>query len=105
MVIDARSFPEVTAAQGRTADIMVFESWKTKMPSPHLRVFPRPDDPSPAPRSEPKIPLRLAELFPLLAEAYRGDYLWLEDFADDTVMITRDLYEIVHAFSQCRPSA
>lgn len=75
------------------------------MPSPHLRVFPRPEEPAPAPRGEPKFEMRLSELFPLLAEAYRGDYLWLEDFADDAVMVTRDLFEVVHAFAQCRPSA
>ncbi|MFM7318689.1 MAG: hypothetical protein ACKO5E_17230 [bacterium] len=49
--------------------------------------------------------MKLSELFPLLAEAYRGDYLWLDDFADDTVMITPDLFEVVHAFIKCRPSA
>lgn len=75
------------------------------MLSPHLRVFPPHENDRAATHSEPQIRMKLAELFPILAEAYRGDYLWLEDFADDSVMVTRDLYELVHAFAQCRPSA
>lgn len=78
---------------------------RPKMRSPHLRVFPHHEDSRPVLRSEPKVQMKLSELFPLLAEAYRGDYLWLDDFADDTVMVTRDLFEVVHAFAQCRPSA
>lgn len=75
------------------------------MSSPHLRIFPYGEQPENTPKQSPEIPVKLSELFPLLAEAYRGDYLWLDDFADDTVMITPDLFEVVHAFIKCRPSA
>lgn len=75
------------------------------MSSPHLRIYPRRDDSEGSARQQPAVAMKMSELFPLLAEAYRGDYLWLEDFADDAVMVTSDFYEVVHAFAQCRPSA
>ncbi|MGL4550716.1 MAG: hypothetical protein ACRC33_05975 [Gemmataceae bacterium] len=52
-----------------------------------------------------QIPVRLAELLPLVALAHRNNYLWLQDFLDDEVMITSDLYEVLHAFRCTRPSA
>lgn len=75
------------------------------MSSPHLRIYPHRDEPESGPRQQPSVPMKISELFPLLAQAYRGDYLWLEDFADDAVMVTSDFYEVVHAFAKCRPSA
>ena len=75
------------------------------MSSPHLRIYPHREEPQHNYRSEPRVAMKLSDLFPLLAEAFRGDYLWLDDFADDQVLVTTDLYEIVNAFAQCRPSA
>jgi hypothetical protein len=75
------------------------------MSSPRLRIFPYGEQPENNSRPEPCVPMKLSELFPLLAEAYRRDYLWLDDFSDDTVVVTSDLYEVVHAFAKCRPSA
>jgi hypothetical protein len=47
----------------------------------------------------------LAELLPLIALAQRQNYVWLQDFLDDEVRITADLYEVVQAFRAYRPSA
>ncbi len=69
----------------------------------HLRVFPRvAEDEAPQPAN---VRVRLGDLFPLLAQAHRGNYLWLNDFEDDEICITEDLYEVLQAFRSYRPSA
>ena len=68
----------------------------------HLRVYPREQV---AANQEPTIHVRLGDLFPLLAQAHRGNYLWLNDFEDDEVVITEDLYEVLRSFRAYRPSA
>ena len=68
----------------------------------HLRVYPR--DYTPA-AQEPTVHVRLGDLFPLLAQAHRGNYLWLNDFEDDEVVISEDLYEVLRSFRAYRPSA
>ena len=47
----------------------------------------------------------LGDLLPLVALAHRHNYLWLQDFLEDEVTITSDLYEILRAFRCHRPSA
>lgn len=73
----------------------------------HLRVFP--DSLEPAPRAdnqEPGIHVSLGDLLPLLALARRHQYAWLQDFLDDEVAITADLYDVLCAFTcQRRPPA
>jgi hypothetical protein len=71
--------------------------------SAHLRVFPASQG-SAAEVQEPTVRVSLGDLLPLLALAQRRNYLWLQDFLDDEVSITPDLYEVLRAF-QCRPSA
>ena len=70
----------------------------------HLRVYPEAlndDD-----HQEPEIRVRVADLLPLIAFAKRNNYLWLQDFLDDEVAITSDLYDVLRAFgSSLRPSA
>lgn len=68
----------------------------------HLRIYPpvREEVDQPA-----TVRVRLGDLFPLLVQAHRGNYLWLNDFEDDEVCITEDLYEILRAFRSYRPSA
>jgi hypothetical protein len=53
---------------------------------------------------EPSVHVSLGDLLPLLALAQRRNYIWLQDFLEDEVKITPDLYEVLRAF-QCRPSA
>jgi len=75
------------------------------MATARLRVFPYIDDETQDEPHAPSIPIRLADLYPLLAQAYRDNYVWLRDFEDDQILVNRDLYEVVRAFSNCRPSA
>lgn len=75
------------------------------MATARLRLFPRPEDESPEVATAPDVPIRLMDLYPLLAQAYRDNYVWLRDFENEELMVSRDLYEVVRAFSATRPSA
>ena len=71
----------------------------------HLRVYPASRE-IPYTRSpSPEVRVRLGDLLPLVALAHRNNYLWLQDFLDDEVSITDDLYEVLRAFQCYRPSA
>jgi hypothetical protein len=74
------------------------------MATARLRLFPHPEEEQ-EDASTPSIPIRLCDLYPLLAQAYRDNYVWLRDFEDDRLMVSNDLYEVIRAFSNCRPSA
>ncbi len=75
------------------------------MATVRLRVFPRPEDEPLDEPNTPAVPIRLVDLYPLLAQAYRDNYLWLRDLEDDQLLVSNDLFEVVRAFSNCRPSA
>jgi hypothetical protein len=75
------------------------------MATARLRIFPRPDEEDREDAGTPSISVRLLDLYPLLAQAHRDNFAWLDDFADDTVLVSRDLYEVVRAFANYRPSA
>jgi hypothetical protein len=75
------------------------------MATAQLRVFPRPEDEPEVPVHAPAVPIRLADLYPLLAQAYRDNYVWLRDFEEDQLLVSNDLFEVVRAFADCRPSA
>jgi hypothetical protein len=70
----------------------------------HLRVYSFPDETADA-RPEPTVHLRLGDLLPLVALAQKNNYVWLQDFLDDEVAITDDLYELLITFRSYRPSA
>jgi hypothetical protein len=71
----------------------------------HLRVYPLSKETATAPAQEPSVRVSLGDLLPLVALAHRHNYLWLQDFLDDEVGITPDLYEVLRAFRCTRPSA
>jgi len=71
----------------------------------HLRLFPPAPDADDADFAEPAVHIRLGDLLPLVAVARRHNYLWLQDFLDDEVAVTSDLYEVLRAFKCQRPSA
>jgi hypothetical protein len=75
------------------------------MATARLRVFPHPDEEANTADNVPAVPIRLAELYSLLAQAYRDNYVWLRDFEDDQLLVSNDLYQVVRAFSESRPSA
>jgi hypothetical protein len=70
--------------------------------APHLRVFSASDAAHPP---EPTVRISLRDMLPLIALAQRHNYLWLQDFLDDEVCVTEDLYDILRAFRAYRPSA
>ena len=70
----------------------------------YLRVYPHRLDATEKTQA-PHVRIRLGDLFPLLAQAHRGNYLWLSDFEDDEVVVSQDLYELVRAFECYRPCA
>jgi hypothetical protein len=74
------------------------------MASARLRVFPRSEEDQDD-STNPSISISLSQLYPLLAQAYQDNYVWLRDFEDDQLLVSNDLYEVVRAFSNCRPSA
>lgn len=73
----------------------------------HLRVYPAPEEEccSFPEASAPDVRISLGDLLPLIALAQRRNYLWLQDFLDDEVKISSDLYEVLRAFQAYRPSA
>jgi len=71
----------------------------------HLRVYSSPYEAPKSEAAEPEVHVRLGDLLPLVALAHRHNYLWLQDFLDDEVAITGDLYEVLRAFRCHRPSA
>jgi hypothetical protein len=75
------------------------------MATARLRLFPHPEEESEQGEELPCISIKLSDLYPLLAQAYRDDYIWLRDFENDELLVSNDLYEVVRAFSNCRPSA
>ncbi len=74
------------------------------MATARLRVFPHPEEDHLG-EEGPAIPIKLSDLYFLLAQAYRDNYVWLRDFEDDELLVGSDLYEVVRAFGNCRPSA
>jgi hypothetical protein len=76
------------------------------MATARLRVFPHPEEDESRPQERaPGVPIRLVDLYPLLAQAYHDHFVWLRDFEDEQLLVSKDLYDVVNAFSNCRPSA
>jgi hypothetical protein len=80
------------------------------MPNPPLRVFPavttnrreRELDRI-AGLADPKtVAVPLGKIVPLLIDAASSDRAWLTDFADDTIRIDADLYDVLLAYQQLR---
>jgi hypothetical protein len=71
----------------------------------HLRVYATPEEDVQASGQPATVRVSLGELLPLVAIAERRNYVWLQDFLDDEVAITSDLYEVLRAFRCYRPSA
>lgn len=44
------------------------------------------------------IAVSLSDMVPLLLDAIRNDRVWLEDFAEDVVLVPNDLYEVLVAY-------
>ena len=75
----------------------------------HLRVYHGPQTQTAdidSGHTDSKISVPLGQIFPLLAEAVQSNRAWLQDFSDDEVTISSDLYEVILAYQHFRrPSA
>ncbi len=72
---------------------------------PRLSVYHGPSDTAEQNQFD-KVTVSVGEVLPLLAEAILSNRTWLEDFADDELTITSDLYDVLLAYRHLRrPSA
>jgi hypothetical protein len=65
------------------------------MVKPVFRVIA--DDAVAAP-GQAEVRATLADIFPLLVHAQRFSHTWLRDLADDEIIISRDLADVLEAF-------
>lgn len=80
------------------------------MSQPSLRIFPASSTERTereldriAGTAEPKsVSVSLGQIVPLLIDAAESDRAWLTDFADDSVRIDADLYDVLLAYQQLR---
>jgi hypothetical protein len=57
-------------------------------------------------RTPQQVTLPLGEVAPLLLDAIRSRRAWVDDFSDDPITISSDLYEVLLAYEHFRrPSA
>jgi hypothetical protein len=52
-----------------------------------------------------RVPVRLGEIRRAIADAARSNRAWLEDFEDEEVAISHDLYDVLAAYLHMRPGA
>ncbi len=71
----------------------------------HLRLYSETLDSEQDDNQDPTIRIRLADLLPLLAFAKKNNYLWLQDFLEDEVTVTPDLYDVLRSFSTVRQTS
>ncbi len=70
---------------------------------PRLRIYNGESQAATLP--EPAVNVSFGEITEILADASRTGRTWLQDFADDEVQISPDLYEILCSYRHLRPSA
>lgn len=68
-----------------------------------LRLFTGDEDCSTA--TTEQVTVRLGDISRALRDATRWNRTWLDDFADDEVQVSADLYEIISAYIRMRPGA
>lgn len=57
------------------------------------------------PLPTPQISVRLRDITHALTDAARGNRTWLQDFENDEVRVSADLYEVLAAYLELRPGA
>lgn len=55
--------------------------------------------------AEPEVTVRLGDISRILADAVRSKRAWLSDFEDDNIQVSADLFEVLSAYWNLRPSA
>ena len=77
----------------------------------HLRIYQGPETENHVALTEASdgrhfVKASVADILPLLADAVHSERTWLEDFADDEITLSTDLYEVLMAYQHFRrPSA
>lgn len=81
-------------------------------PQRRLRVYYGPDDRrtvalEQAKKAKSEVQIPLCELANALVEATQNNRLWIQDLGEETVSVSTDLYEVIHAYQHYkrRPSA
>jgi hypothetical protein len=69
-----------------------------------LRLFSEPRKEQDADAQPPTVSVSLRDLLPLLTVAHRNNFLWIQDFLEDEVVVTPDLYDVLRAFQAVRPA-
>ncbi len=67
--------------------------------APILLPFPGSD------RAPVTVKIPLAQLVPLLLDAILNERAWIDDFADDDVTVSSDLYEVLRLYAHRRNAA
>ena len=82
------------------------------MAAPRLRVYYGPENETQLRALPETLPMRptvtvpLGEILPVLADAVKNRRAWIQDFDDDEITISSDLYEVLLAYQHFRlPSA
>ena len=71
----------------------------------HLRIFHADEEFAPASDAGTKpatVTLEMRDILPLLADAVNNNRTWLQDFENDDITISADLYEVILAYQHCR---
>lgn len=53
----------------------------------------------------PHVTVKLGDISRALVDANRRSRTWLDDFADDEIKVSADLYEVISAYLRLRPGA
>lgn len=77
---------------------------ESRLMRPHLRLFTGLDSASSA-VAEPTATVSLGHLLRVVSHAQQSNRAWLKDFADDEIQVSADLYEVLEAYWNLRPSA
>lgn len=56
-------------------------------------------------KDSPRVAVSMQQVLPLLVEAVRSNRNWLNDFSDETVEISSDLYQVLLAYKEMRRAA
>ena len=76
------------------------------MAANHLRLVSDQDYlDSSAKRESPRVAVSMQQVLPLLVDAVRSNRFWLNDFSEETVEISSDLYQVLLAYKEMRRSA
>ena len=73
--------------------------------APHLRVFKESSELDKDIIQAPTVRVRLSDLLPLITAAQRKNFTWVQDFMEDEVAVTADLYEVLRSFRTFRPAS